>query len=134
GEHSHDHAHHDSSPCAGRVGDPVQDDGHDRDQDVEHHDHAKDLPAVASHQLATAPERSQAGRSLEHHHGCRDRPDRDQDEPGNDDQEEADDDSQPGHDPHQDQLADHGRGRSQQLTRGGVATTVLDVGHELDDH
>ena len=39
-----------------------------------------------------------------------------------------------GDDPHQDQLADHRRGGLQQLTDGGVAPPVLNVGDQLDDH
>ena len=39
-----------------------------------------------------------------------------------------------GDDSDEDQLPEHGRGGAQQLTGAVVAPSVLQVGHELDDH
>jgi hypothetical protein len=89
---------------------------------------------VTAHELAAAPERGAQARPLHHDDGDDDRPPGEQQQAGDDEQHEAEEDAEDREDAGEDERAQHGSGRPEELAQGEVPPSVLDVADRLDDH
>jgi predicted oxidoreductase len=112
--------------------DQAEDYAHRQHDDVDQHQGAEHVPAVAPDDPPAPPERRQRPRPLQHDDRHDHRPDGDQVEAGHDDQEQSDGDRDAGQDRGEGDRSEERDGRPHGIADGHVGTAIAHVLHGLD--